>query len=357
MWTEKMTQIIKEQFVPVAVAGHVANDRKDADGEFLRKTGIRLAGAGGNMECLTASGIRLGSFYPAGGTAVNEREAEATLKKFRDLPEKERLPGAVKVPEQGQIAANVQSIQPPKGALILRTFHRVLTREADGKVRKTAVTDYPKESKLADKDDWRTFFGERWEAQPDYMWIRQEEWQVIVKPSPAKGQTYPLLDAVADRMTRAHMLSGPAYGECGICSRSEVRSSKFTVTVTDVAGDVVQLRLEGSAALGADEATSEKLDKKGKESDGRSVQGYEPQVLGYLTYDMKKKVFKRFDIVALGNAYGTPGGAYYFYYRPGRYPIGIALEIAAPVPAERVPPRASVVYTTPNPEYFATGRK
>ncbi len=68
MWTEEMTRIIQEQFVAVAVSGHVAMNRKDAEGEFLRKTGIKLAGAGGNLECLTAGGIRLGAFYAAGGT-------------------------------------------------------------------------------------------------------------------------------------------------------------------------------------------------------------------------------------------------------------------------------------------------
>ena len=62
-------------------------------------------------------------------------------------------------------------------------------------------------------------------------------------------------------------------------------------------------------------------------------------------------------VVALGDAYGTPGGDHYTNYRPGRYPIGISFEmVAGTTPAERVPPRAAVVYDTPNPAYFATGK-
>jgi hypothetical protein len=353
MWTEEMTQIIKEQFVAVAVSGHVAMNRKDADGEFLRKTGIQLAGAGGNLECLTASGIRLGSFYAAGGTEHNRRDLRGIRERWHALPASERNPGAVQVSDAGPIAANVQSIEPPPNAMILRTYHRLLTREQDGSVRKARRSDYPQ---LTAEETWVTHYGERWEAQPDSMWIKESEWQSIVRPNPTKGDTYPLLDAVADRMTRAHLILGMAYGECGICSKDSVRSRSLTLIVTDVSAERVQLRLEGSAALGADFATSDKLDRKGSR-EGNSVQGFEPKVLGYLTWDRTAKIFTRFDVIALGDAYGTPGGDHHFNYRPGRYPVGISLELASgKTPSERVPPRAAVVYDTPNPEYLATGK-
>lgn len=356
MWTDEMTKVIQKQFVAVAVSGHVAMGRKDAEGDFLRKTGIRLAGAGGNIECLTASGIRLGSFYAAGGTEHNQRDLAGILKKWQSLPDSERKPGAVNVPDSGPVAPNIDQIAPPPGSLILRTYHRILTREADGSVRKARASDYPLLAKRGDKDTWLTHYGERWEAQPDFMWITETEWKAIVRPSPAKGDHYPLLEAVADRMTRAHLIMGMAYGECGICDKRSVRSRSLTLTVTSVSADAVELRLEGAAALGADYATSEKRDRKGSPK-GESVQGFEPKVLGYLTWDSKTNTFTRFDIIALGDAYGTPWGDHHFNYRAGRYPIGISLELAAgKTPAERIPPRAAVVYDTPNPAYLATGK-
>jgi hypothetical protein len=87
------------------------------------------------------------------------------------------------------------------------------------------------------------------------------------------------------------------------------------------------------------------------------VQGFEPKVPGYLTWNRKTNTFTRFDVVALGDAYATPGGDHHFNYRAGRYPIGISFELAAgTTPGERIPPRAAVVYDTPNPAYFATGK-
>src|SRR6186997_1076846 len=105
MWTDEMTKIIKEQFVAVAVSGHVAMARKDAEGDFLRETGIKLAGAGGNLECLTASGTRLGAFYAAGGTEHNRRDLQGILKKWESLSEAERTPGAVKIDASTPVAA------------------------------------------------------------------------------------------------------------------------------------------------------------------------------------------------------------------------------------------------------------
>jgi hypothetical protein len=354
MWTPEMTRIIREQFIAVAVSGHVAMSRKDGEGDFLRATGIKLAGAGGNMECLTAGGTRLGSFYPAGGTEHNHRDLQEIMKKWQALPESERLPGAVRVPEGGPVAPNVRSISPPANALILRTYHRILSRDPDGSVRKARRTDYPQLQ--GEADTWQTSYGEKWEAQPDFMWIRETEWKSLVPANPRKGDRFPLLESVADRMTRAHLGLTMAYGECGISAKSTVRSRSLSLTVTAVSDDEVQLRLEGAAALGADYATVEARDRKGSKQ-GESVQGFEPKVLGYLTFDRKADAFTRFDVIALGDAYGTPWGDHHFLYRPGRYPIGISFElVAGSKPAERIPPRAAVVYDTPNPEYFATGK-
>src|SRR5262245_65263178 len=116
MWTDAMTRIIQEQFVAVAVSGHVAMGRKDAEGDFLRKTVIRLAGAGGNLECLTAAGTRLGAFYAAGGVEHNQRDLQGILKKWRSLPDSERLPGAVKVGDPGPVAGNIDQVAPPRAA-------------------------------------------------------------------------------------------------------------------------------------------------------------------------------------------------------------------------------------------------
>ena len=62
----------------------------------------------------------------------------------------------------------------------------------------------------------------------------------------------------------------------------------------------------------------------------------ELQLLGYLTYDSAKAVFTRFDILALGRNWGRAehnGEA-----RPGKGPIGIAIQLAGGSPYDRVAP-------------------
>ena len=54
--------------------------------------------------------------------------------------------------DPGPVAANIDQIAPPPGALILRTYHRILTRAADGNVRKARASDYPLLAKRGDKD-------------------------------------------------------------------------------------------------------------------------------------------------------------------------------------------------------------
>ena len=96
---------------------------------------------------------------------------------------------------------------------------------------------------------------------------------------------------------------------------AEVRGKEVTLTVEDVSATMVRLRLEGSVNL----ATSKDID--------RSDRGYIVRVLGYLNYDLIKKTFDRFDVVAVGEHWGetklTEGS------RPGRRLLGIAFELTS----------------------------
>lgn len=66
-----------------------------------------------------------------------------------------------------------------------------------------------------------------------------------------------------------------------------------------------------------------------------------------------KKAFTRFDGLALGDAHGKQGGSNVMFYRPGRHPLGVSFElVSGNAPANRIPPRAAVVYHTLNPQYL-----
>ena len=88
-WTDANIALIKEHFVAVAVPTWVAR-AEGPEGEFLRAAGIdkRWVTSSGYMHCVSASGKLLGG-----------RASAEVLEKFRQLPETERSPGSVKVPE------------------------------------------------------------------------------------------------------------------------------------------------------------------------------------------------------------------------------------------------------------------
>jgi hypothetical protein len=98
----------------------------------------------------------------------------------------------------------------------------------------------------------------------------------------------------------------------------------LTATVEKVSSKAIRLRLEGYALLG--EPFDPNLPPPSTKPGKRGV-GYEPSLLGYLTYDSATKTITRFDMVALGDTYGIPEGDGRYYYRPGRQPLGIAFEL------------------------------
>jgi hypothetical protein len=120
------------------------------------------------------------------------------------------------------------------------------------------------------------------------------------------------------------------------------------LTVESVAPTCVRLRLDGFARLGQ-EAPAAVADGKIACID---QWGYEPLVLGFLEYDPQKKVFTRFDIVALGDHFGRLGICD-SAARRGLQPLGITFELVkSPSPADRLPPGRTPTART----YFDPGR-
>ena len=88
------------------------------------------------------------------------------------------------------------------------------------------------------------------------------------------------------------------------------------------------LRLEGSVLL-ATNANPAKAER-----------GYEARLFGYLHFDRIRKVVDRLDIVAVGEHWGE--GEYTSGARPGRKPLGIALELVkGERAADKIPPQAA----------------
>lgn len=297
---------------------------KTPEGEFLRGAGIHKhwVTSSGYMSCLSASGKYLGSM-----ASIKVLEA------FQKLPESERKPGAVVVPDLKPSDRLIPS--PPSGGLTLRVHGRFLAREAKGALRHVKGEDFPL---LRGKDGQYRYLAFLFQPNTEYMWLTENEWRSLVPANPVKGDRLAVDPIIGDRMARFHLTPRRALtSESGILSKRDVRTATLTLVVDAVSRERIRLRLVGFVHTGSD------FDKaKATTPNGPLGFGYETPLHGILDYDRNKKVFVRFDIVAPGDVWGRWGdanGDSQSVERPGRTPIGFAFELAGgDSPTDRLPP-------------------
>ena len=283
--------------------------------------------------CVTANGKVLGE---AGRSGIDLRQ---TLEKWKALPESERAPGAVEIPEQGAVAPSDIGIKPPDRGLILKGYTRVFMHQDEGKLRYVKGDDliYGEQGELTLEADHRQGRTAAHEAQPHHMWLTEAEWQSLIPAAPETGDVAAMPSGIANRFLRWHLNPLRFYGRYGsdALDRQYVRAGQLALTVVAVSSDAVQLRLDGFAKLGSVPSPTVIEDKVAS----LDQWGYEPQVLGFLEYDPRQRVITRFDIVALGEHFGRLGDGRTAPSRIGFQPLGIAFQLVkGDLPADRVPP-------------------
>jgi hypothetical protein len=238
------------------------------------------------------------------------------LSEWNKLPERERKPGAVRVPALSGKDAQVHRLyERPPGMLIAKVYTRPLERN-----RKGEWIIGTRGSPIADP---RTMLG------LDHLWLTEAEWKSLLPETPRAGDKLPVPRPIVDRMVRFHItleIQGCTLGH----SPEDIRSCNMTLTVEQVSSAGVRLRLDGSVLLASPAG-------KGVEVDKNKGYGFDGKYLGYLNYNANKKAFDRFDIVALGDSW-TDGRCFHGC-RPGRHWTGIAFELpGGDVNAPLLPP-------------------
>jgi hypothetical protein len=303
-----------EDYVPVAADDWYQRRRNDAEGEFFRGVADQgpRKGEGGSTRqgiyCLTADG-KLLAYKNAGQSPDVMRETlRLGLREWEKLPDERRKPGAVKVDDAVKDDPQYAR-RPPPGGLIVKVYTRILDRDKGELCRGTCQTPG----------------GEK--AARDHLWLTEAEWKALVPANPAKGDRAPMPPGVAERILRFH-LTDNTRGEPPMWRREDIRSQEITLTVEEVTAEAVRLRLEGSALLATDADAS------------RATRGFEVRLLGEIRYNRAGKAIDGFDVVAVGDHWGSgpfTGGA-----RLGRQPLGVAFELAAgEAAADLVPPQAA----------------
>jgi hypothetical protein len=339
--------LIKEHFVPLAVGARVTS-KKDAEGEFLHnQCGLSFVGAAGGMFAVTAGGKQLDK--KSGGNSDPLKAYAEWLK----LPEAERKPGAVQVGDVGTL--EWQENTPPLGGLILKVYHRWLARTEQGEFRHTKRADFlsaeqlvatfPEEMKRKDVIDYNDrYLGKAYqhEAAQDFMWLTEREWKSLIPTQPKVGSRSAVSPAISKRLFVYQMDPVLTIGESNGWPKGakDIRGGEMTLTVEEASDATIRMRIDGFALLG--EAYDPAIKPQPRFVGRRFGNGYEPRLLGYVAYDRQQKQITRFDLVAVGDTYGVQHEGASLYFRPGRQPLGIALELTkGDTPADRYPPRCA----------------
>ena len=338
-WNDETIQLIKEHFVADRVPTWVCR-QESPEGEFLRDANIhkQWVTSSGYMSCVSASGKMLG-----------HRPCAEVLEAFHQLPESERKPNGVKVPELEADDAVIPS--PPEGGLVLRVHARFLARETDGKLRHAKPTDFPlMRANPRVLKSWQLFL----QPNTEYMWLTRDEWQSLVPAKPTPGEKQDVAAIIAERMARFHLTPQRATtSEGGIKGRQAVQEARMTLVVKQVSAEQIRMELEGFVHWGSDYDASQATTPNGP-----LAQGYATPLFGRLEYDRRKQAFTRFDIVAPGDVWGRWGdanGKSMYVERPGRSPFGFAFELATGnSPSDRIPPGGNGNYVE-GTGYFAAG--
>lgn len=337
-WNDETIRLIQENFIAASVPTWVC--RVDSpEGEFLRGAGIdkHWVTSSGYMHCVSASGKLLGG-----------RPCDEVLEEFRKLPEAERMPGAVRVPELKPSELVIPA--PPEGGLVLRVHARFLARDDGGELRYAETADFPlMQAKPEEQHVWRTFLA----PNTEYMWLTRDEWQSLVPADPAVGQRLDVDATIALRMARFHLTPQRATtSEGGIIDSRAVKRAELALVVTDATPEQIRMELQGFVHWGSDYDASQATTPNGP-----LAQGFETPLYGRLEYDRAKQQFTRFDIVAPGSIWGRWGDANnnsMMVERPGRSPFGFAFELATFLaPTDRIPPGGNGRYVTENWGYFS----
>jgi hypothetical protein len=303
----------REDFVPVALDDWYQRRRRDAEGTFFKKVysqdESRAVPDRPNRQgiyCFTAAGTLLAVKNAGQHVDVTRDELREALSKWEALPEAERAPGAVQVPDMKYPDTHYTPARPPVGCLVLDTFTRAFDFGAGGEPRKARS--------LTPGGDW---------AARDKLWVFEPEWKAMVAAGAKAGDSVPVPPALAYRLAAFHLRDnttgqGPRWG------RGEIRTRDFRLTVEEAGPAGVRLRLDGVALMATDADPD------------RAERGVDVRLLGYLNYDAAKGSFTRFDVLALGRCWGQ--AEHNGEGPPGRRPIGFLVQLAGCTPYDVVAP-------------------
>jgi hypothetical protein len=313
----KLVLFIKKNYILVDVDGYHPGSSKTEYSWWSSISGnSESSGCGNNAWYIaTAGGTRIGA--PVSRGLPDLRKAWIEYRTLAEDDRKPTLPAPVQdLPKKARLA-------PPAGSLVLRAYFNYLNPD-DAPVRKMR---------------WFSEIVNSRFPGTDTLWVTEREWKAMIPENPKKGDRLAFPATLQHRILRYY--AAPELIGWNNTDLYHVRAAEFTLGVDDASADGFRLRLEGFA-------------RKGKEFNEKDIAplGGDFRFLGYLHFDARKKAFDRFDVVALGKAWGGGGEpvngtgkgpvvAYIPVYERELRPYGVGLAytlVPGDRPIDRVPP-------------------
>ena len=298
----------------------------DATVKLINQEFIPLAINGGKFgEILTARGeivapalISGDTFGPDGrNNPLAPKRLQEALEKFKQLPpEKRKARTEELAPSWKKNAAPYP--QPPAEGLILRQYRRAIYRDAKGQMRRQALYH-------------------------DFLWMTKAEWQSLVPEQPRVGASFIAPEFLVSRIALHH--AQVVASACGL-RLNDTPKAILTLRVEEASADQLRLVVQGCCTV--------------TEHNDQLINGIvDYQICGCLQYDVRKKIFTRFDLAALGDVTNrrkdvvVPEGQ--------SYVAGWMFELSpGDTPWERTPPGRLAFGgggpTGPLHNYFKTGK-
>ena len=301
---------LKRDFVTYAGDKWYLNRQNDGDGRFLRGLGKQAGRTADNGHA--PQGVYVAR---PDGTLLAYDHFRPSAESFLALLDKAKTaattaaqadnPGGPQT-AVGSVADPGYARRLPDGGRVLSVFSRIpLPPPADGAWTPNQATGR------------------------DHLWLTADDLRALRPPAWRKGERYPLPPAVAERLTRFHLVDN-VRGEPPFWQKADVRAQDLSLVVEDPTAR--RVRLEGAVRL--------------QSGSGSEARAYDARVQGYLVWapaadKTAPPRLTRFDWIAWGEAQGE--GMYTRNAPKGRFPLVIAGGLAAPgdTVARSVPPQGT----------------
>src|SRR5262249_49628137 len=240
--SDATVKLINEEFVPLAINGGRFGEILTARGEVV--AAALISGDTGGPD---------GKNNPLAPKRLKE-----ALQKFKQLPPEKRKASTEELSGFWKDKKSPYP-QPPAEGFILRQYRRVIHRDAEGRMHRQALYH-------------------------DFLWMTKAEWQSLVPAQLRVGESFAAPDFLVSRIALHH---APVVASACALRLNDAPKPMLTLTVEEASPDQLRLRVQGVCKI--------------TEHNDQLINGIaEYQICGCLHYDMRKKIFTRFDLAALG---------------------------------------------------------